>query len=83
MYSDVVDLRDFYQSSLGQVARRMIRRRIRMIWPDVTGLRMLGVGYATPYLQPFRDEAERVVALMPAAQGVLQWPRDELNVAAL
>ena len=83
MYSDVVDLRDFYQSSLGQVARRMIRRRIRMIWPDVTGLRVLGVGYATPYLQPFRDEAERVVALMPAAQGVLQWPSEELNVAAL
>jgi len=83
MYSDVVDLRDFYQSSLGQVARRMIRRRIRMIWPDVTGLRMLGLGYATPYLRPFRDEAERVVALMPAAQGVLQWPWDDNNVAAL
>jgi SAM-dependent methyltransferase len=83
MYSDVVDLRDFYQSSLGQVARRMIRRRIRMIWPDVTGLRVLGLGYATPYLRPFRDEAERVVALMPAAQGVLQWPREALNVAAL
>jgi len=83
MYSDVVDLRDFYQSSLGQVARRMIRRRIRMIWPDVSGLRLLGLGYATPYLRPFRDEAERVVALMPAAQGVLQWPRESLNVAAL
>jgi len=83
MYSDVVDLRDFYQSSLGQVARRMIRRRIRMIWPDVSGLRVLGLGYATPYLRPFRDEAERVVALMPAAQGVLQWPREALNVAAL
>jgi len=83
MYSDVVDLRDFYQSSLGQVARRMIRRRIRMIWPDATGLRVLGLGYATPYLRPFRDEAERVVALMPAAQGVLQWPREALNVAAL
>jgi SAM-dependent methyltransferase len=83
MYSDVVDLRDFYQSSLGQVARRMIRRRIRMIWPDVSGLRVLGLGYATPYLRPFRDEAERVVALMPAAQGVLQWPREAQNVAAL
>ncbi|GGF40136.1 methyltransferase type 11 [Aliidongia dinghuensis] len=83
MYSDVVDLRDFYQSSLGQVARRMIRRRIRMIWPDVTGMRVLGLGYATPYLRPFHDEAERVAALMPAAQGVLQWPRGEKNVTAL
>jgi SAM-dependent methyltransferase len=83
MYSDVVDLRDFYQTSLGQVARRMIRRRIRMIWPDTSGLRVLGLGYATPYLRPFRDEAERVVALMPAAQGVLHWPWDEQNVAAL
>jgi SAM-dependent methyltransferase len=83
MYSDVVDLRDFYATSLGQVACRMIRRRIRLIWPDLTGMRLLALGYAVPYLRPFRDEAERMVAVMPALQGVLPWPPDGKNLVAL
>lgn len=74
MWNDVVDLRDFYDSSLGQMARRMIRRQLRQMWPDVAGLRVLGVGFATPYLRPFLAEAERVLAVMPASQGVLPWP---------
>jgi SAM-dependent methyltransferase len=83
MYSDVVDLRDFYATSLGQVARRMIRRRVRMLWPNVAGMRVLGLGYAAPYLRSFKDEAERVLTLMPAAQGVLPWPPEGPNVVAL
>ena len=83
MFPDVVDLRDFYDTSLGQVARRMIRRRARAIWPNVSGLSLLGLGYATPYLKVFQDEAERVLAMMPATQGVLHWPRDEPSLVAL
>src|SRR5258708_13934836 len=83
MYSDVVDLRDFYATSLGQVAIRMIRRRIRLIWPDVSGMRLLGMGYAVPYLRPFREEAERALAVMPSLQGVLSWPAEGPNVVAL
>lgn len=83
MRTDVVDLWDFYQASLGRVAQRMIRRRIRSMWPDVSGLGVLGLGYATPFLRPFRDEAARVVAVMPQAQGVIRWPFDEPNLVAL
>ncbi|HXZ01735.1 MAG TPA: methyltransferase domain-containing protein [Stellaceae bacterium] len=83
MHVDVVDLRDFYESRLGQVARRMIRRRIRLIWPDLRGMRLLGLGYAAPYLKLFREEAERVVAVMPSSQGVLAWPQDGPNAVAL
>jgi SAM-dependent methyltransferase len=83
MYVDVVDLRDFYETRLGQVARRMIRRRIRLIWPDLRGMRLLGLGYATPYLRLFRDEAERSIAVMPSSQGVLSWPREGPNAVAL
>ena len=83
MTVDVVDLRDFYASRLGQVARRMIRRRIRLLWPDLHGMRILGLGYAGPYLRVFRDEAERAIALMPASQGVLPWPSEGPNAAAL
>ncbi len=74
MYTDVVDLREFYGSSLGHIAQRMIRRRIRSLWPDLHGQAVLGLGYATPYLTPFREEAERVFAIMPARQGVTHWP---------
>lgn len=83
MWTDVVDLRDFYASGLGQVARRMVRRRIRQMWPDVTGQSVLGLGYATPYLAGFRAEAARVIAAMPAAQGVIHWPEDEPRLATL
>ena len=83
MYTDVVDLRDFYETSLGQVATRMLRRRLRQIWPDVAGLRLIGLGYASPYLRPFLGEAERVLAFMPAAQGVLHWPKEGPNTTTL
>lgn len=83
MRTDVVDLRDFYRSDLGQIAQRMIRRRIREMWPNVRGERLLGLGYATPVLRPFLGEAERVIAVMPADQGVVSWPRDAPNLATL
>jgi SAM-dependent methyltransferase len=83
MWTDVVDLRDFYDTSLGQVAKRMIRRQLRTLWPDVSGMRVLGLGFAPPYLRTFMTEAERVIAVMPASQGVLPWPADAPNLTAL
>ena len=83
MYSDVIDLRDFYSSSTGRVAQRIVRRYIRSAWPDVRGMNVAGIGYAAPYLRPFREEAERVVALMPAQQGVIRGPAEEKNITAL
>ena len=74
MWTDAVDLRDFYTTALGRVARRMISQRVRAMWPDVRGLNVLGLGYATPLLGPFRAEAQRVAAIMPAGQGVMPWP---------
>ena len=83
MPQDVVDLHRFYASSIGQAARRLIRRRLRVMWSDVRGMRVLGFGYATPYLRPFIGEAERVMAFMPARQGCVHWPVDEENRVAL
>ncbi|HEY6335938.1 MAG TPA: methyltransferase domain-containing protein [Alphaproteobacteria bacterium] len=83
MVSDVVDLHEFYGSSLGQMARRLIRRRVRRIWPSLAGQRVLGFGYATPFLRPFLGDAERVIAIMPAAQGVMRWPADEPGLVSL
>lgn len=83
MWPDIIDVKDFYDSSLGLVARRMIRRRLRELWPDLRGMNVLGLGYATPYLRPFRGEAERVVAVMPVGMGVLHWPPEGPNLACI
>ncbi len=80
---DVVDLRNFYGQQLGVVARRFVGRGIRARWSDTRALRVLGIGYATPYLGLFREEAERCLALMPAAQGVVRWPSTRPALAAL
>ncbi len=80
---DVVDLRNFYGQQLGVVARRFVARGIRARWSDTHSLRVLGIGYATPYLGLFREEAERCLALMPAAQGVVRWPSTRPALAAL
>ncbi len=83
MWTDVVDLREFYARRLGRTAQRMVRRRLRELWPDVSHQRVLGLGFATPYLGVFRGEAERVVAAMPAGQGVLHWPLGERGLSTL
>src|ERR1700687_2299934 len=83
MSYDVVDLRDFYARRLGTGARRFIGRGIRARWTDTRGQRVLGVGYATPYLGLFREEAERCLAFMPAVQGVVKWPSASPTLAAL
>lgn len=73
MPQDVRDLTRFYDSPLGLVARRAILRRAKAIWPDMKGRRLLGYGFALPYLRAF-SEAERSIAAMPAAMGCVTWP---------
>jgi SAM-dependent methyltransferase len=83
MSIDVVDLRNFYAHRLGVVARRFIGRGVRSRLADTRAMRVLGIGYPTPYLGLFREEAERCLAFMPAAQGVVKWPSSRPSLAAL
>ncbi|HEY7300584.1 MAG TPA: methyltransferase domain-containing protein [Xanthobacteraceae bacterium] len=83
MSIDVVDLRNFYAQRLGVVARRFVGRGIRARLTDTRGMRLLGIGYPTPYLGLFREEAERCLAFMPAGQGALKWPTARPSLAAL
>jgi SAM-dependent methyltransferase len=83
MSTDVVDLRSFYASPLGHVARRFIGRNIVGFWDDMTGARLVGIGYAVPYLTLLRDQAERTLAFMPATQGVVNWASTNGSTSAL
>lgn len=80
---DVVDLRHFYAQPLGRVARRFVGAGVKRRWTDTRGQRLLGIGYASPYLGLFRNEAERCLAFMPAAQGAMRWPSDRPTLTAL
>jgi SAM-dependent methyltransferase len=83
MYLDVVDLRNFYGEPLGRMVRFLLSARLRRMWPKVAGDRVVGLGHATPFLRPFRDEAERVLGFMPAQMGVVNWPSEGPSATAL
>lgn len=83
MRVDVLALQRFYASPLGEAARRAAARRLTALWPHADGLDVLGLGYPTPYLGPFRASARRAVAMMPAEQGAEPWPPDSAIATAL
>jgi SAM-dependent methyltransferase len=74
MQFDATGLASFYEEPMGQVTRRIVLKRLRLAWPNLAGLRVLGYGFAVPYLRPMLGEAERVVALVPAQHGPVAWP---------
>lgn len=84
MSVDVTTLRTFYYTEpLGTVTRRVLSARIAKVWPDLRKQRLVGLGYATPYLRRTLHDAERTLAFMPATQGVHAWPPEGPSVASL
>jgi SAM-dependent methyltransferase len=83
MLLDARELAAFYDSRLGQASAKFIRRRLKEMWPSVRGETLVGIGYAIPYLRPFRSEAGRTLSLMPAQQGAQHWPPHAPNLTAL
>jgi len=75
-------LKEFYDSPIGQRARRLILRRVRQLWPNLKGRRVLGYGYTRPYLRGFLPEAERCIAGLPPALGTaIVWPKEKCLTA--
>lgn len=83
MRPDVIELQSFYGSRQGQVVRRLLQNQIRLLWPDLVGQRVLGIGYAAPLLGAVGASAERVGILMSPEQGAMRWPSDRPNQVAL
>ncbi|MCB1530423.1 MAG: methyltransferase domain-containing protein [Rhodospirillales bacterium] len=85
MHPSAYDLKSFYNSARGRIVRRILRARVADFWPDTDtkALRVLGVGYAVPYLASYMDKAERVVCVMPSGQGAHGWPSDGENLVCL
>jgi len=83
MRRDVLELREFYATALGRAAREMVSRKVVEVWGDAAGLDVLALGYATPFVGALRPAARRVVAAMPAQQGVEAWPAGGPNLTCL
>lgn len=83
MYPSVYDLKEFYASKRGREVRRVLGRRIRDMFPDVHGFRVMGFGYAVPYLSGFLEESDRSFGVMLAGGGVHVWPEYGDNVVCL
>jgi SAM-dependent methyltransferase len=77
MHMDIVDLRQFYATPIGDHARRSIGQALTSVWRPVSDERLVGLGYATPYLDQFKADSERTLAFMPARQGAVHWPFGE------
>jgi len=80
IWPDVTELEQFYDSHLGQLCTRSLRQSISQIWPHANGETIVGLGYPLPILRPFLKSADVVIAAMPAAQGVIHWPRGSAQV---
>lgn len=82
MRRSIEELRAFYGEPAGALARRLVARRLEDAWGEASGCDVLGVGYATPWLDAFVG-ARRTVAAMPGGQGVETWPPHGRNRAVL
>ena len=84
MSVDVTTLRTFYYDKpLGRVTRRILSDDFARHWPVTRGCRLLGIGYATPFLRRTLHDVERTLAFMPATQGVHAWPPEGPSVSSL
>ncbi len=64
----------FYATPRGALVARLLRERLAALWPTAEGLDVLGIGYTTPYLRLWREQAHRCIALAPAQTEAVRWP---------
>jgi SAM-dependent methyltransferase len=81
MVTDAHAAAEFYATARGAVAARLVRERLALLWPDLTGLSVLGIGYTIPYLRPWRENAARCIAATPAQVGATRWPAGQPNLS--
>ncbi|GAA4527554.1 methyltransferase domain-containing protein [Chelativorans composti] len=83
MNADIVEFRSFYTSLLGNLVERSIGSALAGIWSKLPEERLVGLGYALPWLERLGKDAERVFAFMPARQGAIRWPSHGPSLSAL
>jgi SAM-dependent methyltransferase len=77
MAADAHAAADFYGTTRGVVAARLLRERLRGLWPDLHNQSVLGIGFAAPYLRLWLPQGARCVGVTPAQMGATRWPLGE------
>ncbi|MEM6538330.1 MAG: methyltransferase domain-containing protein [Pseudomonadota bacterium] len=78
MRTSVSNLQTFYTGMLGQTAAEIVCAQVQAAWQEHKGARIVGFGYAAPFLEGFSD-AERCLWLAPEEQGATRWPSEGKN----
>ncbi len=81
MATDAHAVSEFYATTRGAVAARLLRERMALLWPSLAGQEVLGIGYPAPYLRLWREDAARCIALTPAQMGATRWPAGAANLS--
>ena len=68
MRPDISELERFYAGRQGDAVRRLVALKLRHVWTPAPGERLLGIGFATPFMEAFAA-SETKIAVMPATQG--------------
>lgn len=76
-------LKSFYNSRKGRIVRQVIQNKIQSFWPEAQSKRLLGYGYAVPYMRPYLKTSPCVVSMMPEQLGVHNWPPEAKNLVCL
>ena len=74
MSVDVIALREFYATPLGQASQNALLRAFSQLKPFDKNLDLVGIGYPVPLFDKLARDLPQAIILMPARQGALQWP---------
>src|SRR5688572_26445836 len=79
LHPDIVQLKQFYASRLGECVANMISQAVHGLWQSTKGDAVLVLGYGAPYVQSYARESKPLVMAMPAEQGAAAWPVGDVN----
>lgn len=76
-------LKSFYNSRKGKIVRNLVSGKIKETIPHMKEKRLMGYGYAMPYISGYADEASQMFNMMPLQLGVHNWPPKQENCVCL
>ena len=69
MHQDVVEIKHFYNTVTGCLARRVIFETIEELWPNLSHDFLCGIGYVDPYLDIYHTRGHKCAAFHSAYAG--------------
>lgn len=73
MFRTVYDFAEFYKQPMGQMVHSVLSKRLTAWLGDCKAQRVIGIGYAHPYLESIRETSERALSIIPARLGAEAW----------